>query len=484
VDEQERLIARAALCDAEEASAAWDEFRATVDLQGASPLLSWAGGYIHRNLESLGRTEPYLAGIARHNWLGNNRVLAKAQGILSELNSRWNIVPLKSFGLSSEMTDRRLRPLADIDLYVERTDIPGVVAMLRARGFVPLLDVSELEFSSRILPRRGSWNFRNADGLDIDVHWKIFDHLDASLNARLVKEHSANADASYGQIRQLVPELMVTIMCVQRQVQPVYSLPGLFDVNNLLKQVDPRLLISIAKSAGSEDALSESVLAIAGILGSTPIHLQAILDLLPVISPDAPTHILTRRFFSAAPMDTWDSSLVRNRLLYWAWWKLGHFARAERLLLSLCGPFSRGGIDISGDEAEVLPFRDLTQLGPGWHYCYPGNDFRWANRPDARCILAVDKGSELVITIIADAQMWSLTPVESIVVYLDGIQVSAIQRTSAEMRFTIPARKRLRRMELSFRPGRHVTYRNLGIDTNWYGLAIPLDSINTSPSAF
>jgi hypothetical protein len=480
VDEQERLIARAALCDVDDASAAWDEFSSTVDLKVASPVLSWAAGYIHRNLESLGRSEPYLAGIARHNWLRNNLVLANAHGVLSDLAAQWTIAPLKSFGLSSALTDRRLRPLADIDIYVDPEDVFEVASRLRDRGFVPLLDVSDREFRSRVVPQRGSWNFRNTDGLDIDIHWKIFDHLDVALDSKLVRDHSTESHGSYGPIRQLSPELMVAIMCVQQQVQNVDSLAGLFDINNLLKHTDPQMLVSIARTAGSEHAINQAARAIVGILDSTPSHVQPLLDVLAVTDADVKNLVRARRFFSEVPRDTWDRALVKNRILYWTWWKLGHFARVERILIALFGPFSRGEVRLSGDMGVDVHFRATDALGPGWHYCYPLDDFRWANQPDSRFVLTLGTGKTLSATVIASEAMWRKTPVESIDVFLDGVWVSGLQRSETELHFTVPARRRRTSYELSIRTSCHMIYPNSDIHTNWYGLAIPLERLSLS----
>lgn len=481
MDEQERLIARAALCDAAEASLAWTELRSRIDVREASPVLSWAGGYIQRNLESVGINEPYLAGIARHNWFRNNLLLAKAQGVLAELAAGWTIVPLKSFGLSADLSDRGLRPLADIDVYVDSTDVAEVVALLRSRGFVPHLQLSEREFVNRILPQRGSWNFHHADGVDVDIHWKVFDHLDASHNARLVRANSSEATLSFGKVRQLSPELMVVIMSVQQQIQDATSLSALFDIDNLLRHVNSHRLVSVARSAQAHDALRQTVLAIAAIHESRPDYLEAVLAELPVVAMLTP-RVVKRRLFRRAPRDAWNATLVRNRLVYWTWWKLGQVARAERVLIRVFGPFSRGEISVASDGRVELDFCDLEYLGPGWHHVYPGQDFRWANQPESRFVLAVEQGGALSIEIAVDETMWAQSPVETVSVYLDGIRVSDVSYRPARARFTIPSRSQRRRFEVSFRSDRHVRFVNAGIHSNWYELAVPVTRLTSSPA--
>ena len=85
MDASERLIAKAALARPNVAAEAWRTWRATYEIATATGLLTWAGGYIYRNLHETGVEDPYLAGIHRHNFIANNRKLIAAIPIIKEL---------------------------------------------------------------------------------------------------------------------------------------------------------------------------------------------------------------------------------------------------------------------------------------------------------------------------------------------------------------------------------------------------------------
>jgi hypothetical protein len=480
VDDSERLIARAALGEPHEAVAAWAEFKETNDLREASDLLTWAGGYIHRNLEGANRSDPYLAGIARHNWMQNNLILSRAHSVLTELTSRWSIVPLKSFGLGSATNERRLRPLADIDLYIDQRDLPGARALLETHGFMPLLSPSPIEFEGRILPQRGSWNFRDASGLDLDLHWKIFDHLTVAENRKVVASFSSPSRASYGPIRELDPALMTLLLCTQQQTQAIYTLSGLFDIDNLVTTLALPAFVSLAKKVNAEHAARQALTAISTLTSDVSPAIEAALGLLPDNLPDTETTKAVRRFFSSSNLETPNAAVVRNVHLYRVWWALGHFARTERVLLRLFGAFSRGSIRINGDTESTIHFSEQDALGPGWHYNYPGNTYRWANRPDTRFALTVAPGPALTATISVDEKMWELVPIDRMGFYLEGVRLATLTKGMDHVSFIIPPREQEKKMEISCRPDVQVTFPHSGVHSNWHGFSAPFTTLQST----
>ena len=177
MDESEKLIVQAALGHPDLAQRAWTKWKSDNPLSSASPVLSWAAGYIHNNLKVSAITDAYLMGIYRHNLVSNNLRLNAALPVLTKLNESFGIIPLKSFSLSTQEFSWGNRPVADFDFYSDSKNNVKIWEFLRARDYKVLLDISETEFNSRILNYRGSWNFKDADGIDLDLHWRIFDHL-------------------------------------------------------------------------------------------------------------------------------------------------------------------------------------------------------------------------------------------------------------------------------------------------------------------
>jgi hypothetical protein len=110
MDESERLIARAALGSPAEAVSLWQKWRETYDPATASDLLVWAGGSLHRNIVAGGARDDYLAGIARYNWVANQRQLLAAHEDLVELAALHPRVTLKSFDASRADGALSLRP--------------------------------------------------------------------------------------------------------------------------------------------------------------------------------------------------------------------------------------------------------------------------------------------------------------------------------------------------------------------------------------
>ena len=209
MDESDQLIIVAALGPPARAIDAWRQWKATVPIAEATALLTWSGGYIYRNLAAAGIDEPYLAGIYRHNLLTNVGRLRAALPTLVAMTALWPITPLKSFGMSTDAHARGLRPLADVDLWVPLDHLQGAVALLRHHGFSPLLDIDDREFERRVAPQRGSWNFVDLKGIDIDLHWRLLDHLDDTTSRRLVDENSSSDATEFGNVRRLNDELML-----------------------------------------------------------------------------------------------------------------------------------------------------------------------------------------------------------------------------------------------------------------------------------
>jgi hypothetical protein len=439
VDESEHLICRAALAEPAIAQAAWREWRSANDPAQASDLLTWAGGYIHRNLTRVGVDDPYLAGIARHNWLTNTIKLAHATPLLTQIAARWPIVPLKSFGLGEDTESRRLRPLADIDFYAERADSQKIIAELVTRGFRPLLGADAEELNDRILTQRGSWNFVS-ENADIDVHWKIMDHLDLAANRELVARWSHRAPTAYGQVRLLQPEATLSLLATHHVLQESGRLSGIFDVFETAKRVDPLRAREFAESADTVEIL-QSVLAEAVALGATEnaavsklretLHTRSGESAFP--TPASAARITSR---SEATLSVEELQLARvARPWLYRWWLSRRANLAlERRLLRLFGPFGNRRIALesagsggSGGFCHVLPATERN-LGPGWQHLFPGDTWRWAGSPDARVTVVGVGGGRIRLTVTLKADDWRVHTPGNLGVFVNGVLVGQATR--------------------------------------------------------
>ena len=79
----ERLILKAALSPSMEAAKAWLTYKKSVNQSEMPNILNWCGGYIYKNLKTLGIEDDYLKGIYKHNWTSNTYRLQRLNNVLS-----------------------------------------------------------------------------------------------------------------------------------------------------------------------------------------------------------------------------------------------------------------------------------------------------------------------------------------------------------------------------------------------------------------
>jgi len=441
MDESERLIARAALGSPADALSAWQQWRATNDPATASDLLVWAGGYVHRNIVAGGSRDDYLAGIARYNWVANQRQLLAAHDDLVELASRHSLVALKSFDTSRTDDALSLRSVADIDLYVDFRRLRRIVAALRQRGYVPLLDASDTEFFERIVPQRGSWNFtRSGVGAaeragerastaecSIDLHWKFFDGLSVADNRQIARRWTRPTDASFGSVRALVPEARFALMAVQRQAQDDGKDTALFDAGNIVGDLLQADLVAITRASRSH---------------------ASVLNLLDAIAEftDAPEVAELRAAVAAEPAQE-ENLDDRGK------------ARTERQARRFTPRLLSPAASIPTTDEIVVHLADDLPAGTGWFHLLPGDTWRWSMAPEAQLRFAVPKalfsdrnGARTVyITVELNPEAWTVCSAEFVDVFCNEAFIGRIDKDTATATFEVPLKARTRLLNLSLR---------------------------------
>jgi hypothetical protein len=436
MDESERLIARAALGSPADALSAWEQWRATYDPATASNLLVWAGGYVHRNIVAGGGRDEYLAGLARYNWVANQRHLVAAHDDLVELASLHALVALKSFDTSRTDDALSLRPVADIDLYLDARRLRRVVAWLRERGYVPLLDASDTEFFERIVPLRGSWNFTRAapsgkNECSIDLHWRFFDGLSLAENRRFARRWTRPTDASFGSVRALVPEARFALMALQRQAQDDGKDTVLFDAGHIARDLEPRSLLAVTRASRSHASVLSLLDAIAEFTEAPQVA-----ELRDVVATDP-----------AQQASLEDRGQARTE------------RRTRRVSRT---PLATLGANDATDETIVNLTDDLP-VGSGWFHRLPSDTWRWSTVPEARLRFAVPKlpnadrrrartvPRTVQITVELNPTAWAVCSAPFVDVICNGKTIGRIEKASATATFDVPITARTRMLDLRFR---------------------------------
>jgi len=168
-----RLLLRAALLSGEPAREAWHAWREVTNLDrldgGSLRLLPLA----YSNLEgALGEDgfARWVRGIVRASWLKGQSLTAGARAAFEELD-RAGIPILLMKGVAVAPYFERgfaVRPMSDLDLAVPARDRKRAWQVLEGQGFRPF---EGAESDSPRFADRGSWNFVDARGVDLDLHW-------------------------------------------------------------------------------------------------------------------------------------------------------------------------------------------------------------------------------------------------------------------------------------------------------------------------
>ncbi|HEX5630822.1 MAG TPA: hypothetical protein VFY15_04110, partial [Acidimicrobiia bacterium] len=342
--------------------------------------------------------------------------------------------------------------------------------------FNPLLDVDEREFEHRVLPQRGSWNYVHPSGVDIDLHWRLLDHLDDATGRELVAAHSTLTASEFGTIRRLDDELMLCCLVAHFRSEGLLFSHGLFDVAHLMQRVDPGRIGPVAARLEVARELVDTAVSLRQLVGEAAP--PAFSELEQALAPYAaaqpiPTEVPPPESGERIPPRYDERAFLSLPRLYRIWTERG---RPEDMERRVCrwGGFTKipRGRARSVAKSQRFP-TEVGVLGPGWHYLYPGDDYRWANRPDARVLFrGVPRSVSRVRIELSSA--WPDTGARAIEVRANGRHLGVLERAVAVGEFPLP---RARRIELSLRPEGDLRWIGGGITEQTYRLLAPVRSI-------
>lgn len=203
-NEGQRLLLKAALLDGAEALAAWEGWRGQVDFEkldmGSLRLIP----LLHHNLKRLGARDPNMDrfnGIRRKAWYTNQRIASRTADVLRALHARGiRSAVLKGMALGQlYYPDSSLRPMQDGDILVPEEKAADSVRILHDLGWRGVTAAPEAVPAGTDFTLWHAWSFKDADGVEIDLHWRVMNAGTPSgeegefwANARPIRVHGVD----------------------------------------------------------------------------------------------------------------------------------------------------------------------------------------------------------------------------------------------------------------------------------------------------
>ena len=485
MDREKRLLIRAALAQPSVAVPAWTEWRADFAGPNASNSLAWAGGYVYKNLLAAGVGDAFAKGIYRHNWLSNTSKKSMLIPTLREISKITTLLPLKTFGFSHAKHSLGLRPIADFDIFVNQSSLEEVATRLVELNFLPIMELSLENLLEKVRPQRGSWNFRDAAGNDLDLHWKAFDHISEEQNERILKENSSLLDTEFGPANYMSSAMSLASQIYVHALQGEDRYNGLFDIFN---NTHADNFDSAAKLIRELDFCAEAVQVVDELIDALDIRDGGPLAELGRALRGSPKQKIPTRGIQNQRLNQIHDSSLRFPKLYRAWVRAGASPMLERLYSLILGPMTNPALSIAVEGSLDLKLGELPNLIPvGFHYQYPVDQFRWAHKGDARVrfgligaaiIATKNKNRKVSVTIDLDTTYWSHTPTQDIQIYCNGQKVGSLNKTSTKLNFAVPVKTY--GFELSFRTSQIPDPLEYGIQYNIHQMLCPIKSISVS----
>ena len=463
--------------------AAWNEWRANFAGPNASSSLAWAGGYVYKNLLASGVDDAFAKGIYRHNWLSNVSKKSRLVPALREISKITRVAPLKTFGFSHAKHSLGLRPIADFDIFVGESSLEAIARRLVELEYLPLLGISLDTILKHIRIQRGSWNFKDATGNDIDLHWKAFDHVSVSENERILRAHSKQVNTEFGPAYYVSQAFSLTSQIYVHALQGEDRYNGLFDIFNTAGAENIDAAGQLIKELDFRQEAVEVIEELRDVLDTDPCHPLGRLG--RVLSGSSKLVRPSARIQSQRLSQIPDSSLRFPRL-YRVWVRAGAISFLERLHSLFLGPMTSSTLAQEVDGSLELKLDELLNLIPvGFHYQYPGNNFRWTHKGDARvrfdCLGGPGRAKrsekkEFNVTIILDDKQWGHSPTREVKVYFNGRQVGNFNKNCTVLNRVF--RVKGSEFEISFRTRQRENPLEHGIQFNWYQMLCPIGAIN------
>ena len=478
------LLLRAAVGESKKAPEAWQAWKEATPQAEAPEVLLWAGGYVAANLREAGSEDAYLEGIRRYNLLRNAKTVSALRPVVTVLANRRPLVPLKGGALSITGDVRGQRPFADLDLYLAPDEMGPVASELLAAGFEPLEGLSIDELLCRVVPRRSSWSFLDEQGRDLDLHWRVLEHLNLEASRSFVEAHITMRPTALGELGMLCDEAQAMVLLMHHMAEDPHAPHSLYDLVVLLRRSEASLLWEVADEAELGAWLAGTLDRVEEVLEHQVVQRPAVTPRSmpwPKSYTTSPFEIdgsrrasgqSVRRRWNPEIQERSEKNRWNRRFAAWVVRRSGS-ARFERLLRNLGEPLSEG-IPAWGCELDFSGCPALGRsLGPGWNIQYPEHEFRWTDSADARVLLVWPGGERAMFEIDVDAQAWEQSRLRYVEIVANGTVLGSFPEDRDRARFEV-LRPRDGIVEISLRPQTRSKWVELGPGTHPYRFGLPV----------
>ncbi|WP_017718249.1 nucleotidyltransferase domain-containing protein [Kamptonema formosum] len=255
---QQGLLLRAALLQGEDALAAWEEWKAGVDIQRLD-----AGSYrllplLYRNLSLHEVNDPLMAtfkGVYRNTWCKNQLLFNKVSDVLRAFHEAGiQTMLLKGAALTiNYYRDYGLRPMSDFDILVPTADALAAMKLLRELGWE-----ADAEPPERYIDILHAMPFKkDLSGGGIDLHWHVLhqclqenadeDFWKGAISAKLddLSAHVLNPTDQLFHVcvHGWLGDIFPTIRWVADAMTVINSSPDAIDWHRLVAQAEKRQLV-------------------------------------------------------------------------------------------------------------------------------------------------------------------------------------------------------------------------------------------------
>jgi hypothetical protein len=275
--DQQELLLQAALLEEPQAIQAWRGIRDRLDLDrvdiGSRRLLP----LLAANLRRHGVDDSELGGclqLYRETRSRNDALFDAVAAVVRGLASAGiETMVLKGWPLAElYYKDIGLRPMADVDLLVRRTDVRRASLTLRQLGWSPQDDVTPA-----LVRTRHSVPFKNCPGQQCDLHWRIFaEYCPASIDED-VWASSIAVDLQGASTRVAAPADQFLHVCIHgARWERTSGIRWIADVVLMLRtgQIDWHRLISQAERRGFVLRMQQTLRYLRALTG-VPIPAEA-----------------------------------------------------------------------------------------------------------------------------------------------------------------------------------------------------------------
>ncbi|MEW6206963.1 MAG: nucleotidyltransferase family protein [Acidobacteriota bacterium] len=170
--QQENLL-RAALLRGQTAIRAWEEWKASIDIENLDSGTYRLLPLLYKNMLAHEVSDPLvdrLKSVYRHTWSKNQMLLRAAAGLLGAMRERRiETIALKGAALASlYYRDWGARQMSDFDLLVPTSKARETMSALQDLGWKP-----QTQWPERAILVRHSTDFSDSGGRSLDLHWHL-----------------------------------------------------------------------------------------------------------------------------------------------------------------------------------------------------------------------------------------------------------------------------------------------------------------------